>query len=372
MVAAVIGQNYTCTCTFKNQDGTPFEVVSPISYKVFAFNDALITENTATQDLENASIWYANFAIPENAPVPNDVNNEQYRIDWYAQGINERLQATQQFQVIGSAEPPVYDSTVLAMVGQPIEDTLITELPLQSYSLKIQDFGGNVLYTYTNPNPKSILRNNAYITSYSSGTAISNVTDKCMGYCPYIMTYEFTTTNGESQIEIHMLYIINSIAAILINNMRRYLDMARNYDLDVNLRLTEEDYIHFITVGLQRINGANPNTTTYTLCNFPTGFLYLLEKCAEVELLNAWYLAEGMRSFEFTGASVSLSVKRTEFIEKKMDEINSWLDNNLEKQKELMIRKGNSAGNLGIQMSSVMNGYSFRAPGQLRGLFRRW
>lgn len=372
MVAAVIGQNYTCTCTFKNQDGTPFEVVSPISYKVFAFNDALIIENTAVQDVENASIWYANFAIPENAPVPNDVNNEQYRIDWYAQGINERLQATQQFQVIGSAEPPVYDSTVLAMVGQPIEDTLITMQKLSAYTLTIQDVGGNVLHTFSNTHPVSVLRNNTYVTTYNSGTALPDVTDKCMGYCPYLLTYNFTLENGQTETEIHTLYVINSVAAILINNMRRYLDMARNYDLDVNLRLTEEDYIHFITVGLQRINGANPNTTTYTLCNFPMAFLYLLEKCAEVELLNAWYLAEGMRSFEFTGASVSLSVKRTEFIEKKMDEINSWLDNNLEKQKELMIRKGNSAGNLGVGLSSVTNGFSWRYPGQLRGLFRRW
>lgn len=372
MVAAVIGKNYTCTSTFVNKDNTPFEVTSPVTYDVTSFNGIHITSGSATQDINNPSIWYANFAIPENAPVPNDINNEQYRIDWYAEGLNERLQACQMFQVIGSAEPPVYDSTILCLVGQPIEDVLITSEPLLSYTMTIQDENGNLLHSYQQDDPQSTLRNNVYITKYNSGTPIPQVTDQCMGYCPYIVTYTFTTQSGRQEVEVHMLYIINSIAAILINNMRRYLDMARNYDLNVDLRLTEEDYIHFITVGLQRINGANPNTTEYTLCNFPKNFLYLLEKCATVELLNAWYLAEGMRSFEFTGASVSLNVDRTQYIEKKMDEINSWLDNNLEKQKELMIRKGNTAGNLGIALTSVTNGYSLRYPGQLRGLFRRY
>ena len=147
MVAAVIGKNYTTSATFMNEDKTPFEVTMPISFKVYAFDNTFILEGLANQDLKNPSIWYASFSIPEGAPVPDDVNNQQYRIDWFAQGENERLQASQQIQVISEAEPIPYDSTVLALLGQPIVDNLITPAPLANYSINIQDLNGKSYFT---------------------------------------------------------------------------------------------------------------------------------------------------------------------------------------------------------------------------------
>ena len=374
MVAAVIGKNYTTSATFMNEDKTPFEVTMPVSFKVYAFDNTFIVEGLANQDLKNPSIWYASFSIPEGAPVPDDVNNQQYRIDWFAQGENERLQASQQIQVISEAEPIPYDSTVLALLGQPIVDNLITPAPLANYSINIQDLNGKSYFTKMVRNPKFVLRNNNYITRVTTGTKVHGITDVCMGFAPFQAVYTLEFEDGQIENEIHMIYTVNNLATVLINNMRRYLDRARNWDIDEYLRLTEEDYIHFLTVGLQRINTAPPNITSYTMCNFPQAFLYVWEKCAEVELLNAMFLAEGMRGFEFTGASVTLNVNsRKEAIQTKMDEINGWLDNNLKATKELMIRSSNSAGNLGISISSVSNStYPLRYPGVLRGLLRRY
>ena len=373
MVAAVIGKNYTTSATFKNEDQTPFEVIQPINYKVYSFNNIFILENTATQDSKNPSIWYANFSIPEGSPVPNDINNEQYRIDWYAQGLTERLQASQQFQVIGTAEPPLYDSTVLALIGQPVVDQLLTMQPISRFSLILQDGEGNQKYTVTEDSPKSTLRNNTYITNFSSETPVPGVTDVCMGFIPFQLIYTIEYENGEKEFEIHNAYTVNAKAIALINNLRRYLDMVRNYDIIETLRLTEEDYIHFLTVGLQRINAANPNITNYTMCNYPMQFMYLWEMVSKWEILNSWFLAESMRSFNFTGASVTLdTTQRLSGIEKKMDEIGSWINDNLTKTKELMIRHSNTGGNLGVALTSVTNGYSPRYPGQLRGLYRRY
>ena len=68
MVAAVIGKNYTTSATFKNEDQTPFEVIQPINYRVYSFNNIFILENTATQmaltlPIRSAKLWYRMFLV---------------------------------------------------------------------------------------------------------------------------------------------------------------------------------------------------------------------------------------------------------------------------------------------------------------------
>ena len=79
-----------------------------------------------------------------------------------------------------------------------------------------------------------------------------------------------------------------------------------------------------------------------------------------------------MRAFEFTGASVTLNVDRTEYIKTKMDEIGNWLDNNLTKIKTLLTRQTSGNAALSIQISSVTNGFSRQMSGRfLNNLLRR-
>ena len=159
---------------------------------------------------------------------------------------------------------------------------------------------------------------------------------------------------------------------LIVNNMRRYLDKARNFDIDPSLRWTDAELIHFVTVGLNRFNIALPTVTNYTISNFPGNYIYVIEKCAEHEALNALYLAEGMRAFDFTGASVTLNMDRTSYIQTKMDEIGGWLDNNLTKIKTLLTRQTSGNAALSIQISSVTNGFSRRMSGRfLNNLLRR-
>lgn len=375
MTAAILGKNYTLTASFTNEDNTPFIVTSPVRYKIYSFNNIFIIEGAAIQNQNNPAEWIANFVIPSSAPVPTDVNNQQYYIDWYAENTSEpiknSMKAREYFQVLSTAEPLSYDSAIAITVGQPIRDTLITDLPLISCNISIRDMNDKEYWNQDILNPNSFFQNNAYITNFDSQTSIPLVTDQNMGLCPYLIMYNYKTEQGYNT-EVHTLYIVSGKAMLIVNNMRRYLDKARNYDIDPSLRWTDAELIHFVTVGLQRFNVAPPAITGYTISSFPNNYIYIIEKCAEHEALNALYLAEGMRAFNFTGASVTLEVDRTQYIQTKMDEINSWLENNLSKVKSLLIRQTNGSANLSIQLSSVTNGFSRQMSGRfLTNLLRR-
>ena len=371
MTAAIIGKNYVLSATFTNADGTPFTVSKPVTYKVFSFNEDFILEGSAIQSQTQPQEWYANIVIPEGAPVPNDMVNQQYHIDWYAENTippyNAQMKATEYFQVLNVAEPLSYDSAIALLVNQPFRDTLMTQFPVEEFEVSIMDENNKVYFSDKITNIQSSFANNCYVTNYDAGV-IKQVTDQQMGICPYLVTYNYKTAQG-IETEVHTLYMVSGKAMVVVNNMRRYLDKARNHDVDPSLRWTDVELIHFVVAGLNRFNVSAPTITGYTISNFPTNFIYLVEKCAEHEALNALYLAEGMRAFDFQGASVQLNVDRTQYLQTKMDEIGSWLDNNLEKSKALLIRTTQGNGLVGIGLSSLTNGRWFgNHPALLRAL----
>lgn len=361
MPAAIIGKNQTMFTVFQNQDGTPFVVSKPVMFKIYSYNDLFIVEGSALQSITQPDEWYASFAIPEGSPIPNDYVNEQYRIEWYAENTDSpvpiSMKALEYFQVLDTAEPLSYDSALALLIGQPLRDNLLTVLPIEEYEISIRNAEDNQIYFQKVTEPNSVLRNNCYVTSFDSVDAIYGATDRAMGICPYLIIYNYKTEQGW-ETEVHTLYIASAKAMIIANNMRRYMDKARNHDIDPSLRWTDVELIHFVVCGLNHFNVYAPSITNYTIGNFPQEFIYLIEKCAELEALNALYLAEGMRSFDFSGASVTLNVDRTEYIKVKMDEINSWLDKNLQKSKMLLIRRSNGSITVGVGLSSVTNGFS--------------
>lgn len=67
-------------------------------------------------------------------------------------------------------------------------------------------------------------------------------------------------------------------------------------------------------------------------------------QCAELGALEAQYLAEGEKAFDFSGSAISLNVDRTGFLETMASNIRSNLDNNLKPIKTVMIEKGYTSG----------------------------
>ena len=367
MIYAIIGQPFTVNAEFKNDDGTPFAVTTNVIYKVYDFNDTFILQGSAIQDSLLPTNWYANFTLPVTAPVPDDMSNQQYWIEFEALSPNLTIKSKLYFQVLSQAEPESHDSNIVILDKNPVIDTLITQFPITSYSVKITDEYDNQLYTATFDSPTSTLINNEYITQFNSNDFRLSAGE---GMFPYLVIYTYTMANGHTNTEIHPVYVMNSAMMLAVNDMRMYLDKARNYDIDPSLRWTDAELAHFLMSGLQRFNTANPSITGFNIMTYPKQMFYMLVKLAEYEALNALYLAEGMRSFSFSGASTTLEVNRTQYIQTKMDEIGRWIDSNLTNAKTLLMKRLYGAGVNGISLTSVTNriGYNWRSPMYIRML----
>ena len=66
--------------------------------------------------------------------------------------------------------------------------------------------------------------------------------------------------------------------------------------------------------------------------------------CSEMGALEAQYMAEGEKAFDFSGAAISLNVDRTGMLQTMIDSIKGNLDQNLKPIKQVMTQKGYTSG----------------------------
>lgn len=84
--------------------------------------------------------------------------------------------------------------------------------------------------------------------------------------------------------------------------------------------------------------------TSFTMTNAKGVIREYWLQCSELGALEAQYLAEGEKAFDFSGSAISLNVDRTGFLETMASNIRSNLDNNLKPIKTVMIEKGYTSG----------------------------
>ena len=65
---------------------------------------------------------------------------------------------------------------------------------------------------------------------------------------------------------------------------------------------------------------------------------------AEIAALQAQYMLEGEKAFQFQGAAISLDVDRTAAIDGMISKLQAQLDNELKAFKQNLIIKGNTSG----------------------------
>jgi len=96
--------------------------------------------------------------------------------------------------------------------------------------------------------------------------------------------------------------------------------------------------------GADEFNGAYGQFSSFTMTNALGVVREYWLLCAEKYALQAQYLAEGMKAFNFQGAAISLDVDRTGFLETMIGNIQTQLDNELKLVKQNLIIKGNTTG----------------------------
>ncbi len=108
--------------------------------------------------------------------------------------------------------------------------------------------------------------------------------------------------------------------------------------------------------GMDRFNGAYGLFTNFTMTNAKGAIREFWLMFTEYMAIQAQYLAEGEKAFDYTGAAISLNVDRTQYLDSLANSIKSELDNELKPLKENLIRKGNTSGDGSSDVTAAVRG----------------
>lgn len=363
VVSVTRGQPATAEVFFRNPDQTPFAGNTPARYTVLDFKNNLVVQGNATQDMTNASHWLATFTIPLSAPV-SDIN-QNYAVLWYIANSTNSMSAIEYFKVISDVDliPPFEEAQLLmdglgdgAIPGQSTvyTDTLVLNTnKLESLSVTLRTVTDSTLFSYTSIPlvPSAIVNGKYYYCINSTDATVDNLTGNPvgpgpvpglvaanMGVCPYFAYWQYQIQGQPPQLEIHPIYVINGVAVMLMNDIRRQLDAIRNEDMITQLRWTDIRLFHFALQGIQTINESKPTITGWTLRSLPTQFYHLANQAGCLEAVKSQYIAEGYTTFDMQGAAVQMNADRTQYLQSMISQYEGYLNNTLIATKRAYVR----------------------------------
>lgn len=373
---SVRGQSSSAEVYFKDSLGNTILPLSPCTYEVRDYNNNLVMSGSATQDPLDTSHWTATFTIPTSAPVGEAGN--KYQIKWSLTSTTNQVHVSvEYFLLVAEGEPPPRELSVTMLSYANFVDMFGTSLVPTALTVEIHDIYDNVWMaptvptSFTDETPRFI--GDMLYYDFDSGYPISNLVAGYDGIYPAFAIWKYDLPGNPGQIEVHPIYVLNSKAFNYINNVRRIVDKARNQDIDPSLSFTDAEIAHYVLSGLARINVSKPQATIFNINTLPDPMSMLLTKAAAFEALDAWYLAEGMKAFNFTGQSVTLEIDRTQYIQTIKDGINTWLEEQIPLAKKVWARSGSgSRYGMGALSVSMWSGTSlpYAVPNQFMSNFR--
>lgn len=180
---------------------------------------------------------------------------------------------------------------------------------------------------------------------YFSG--VVNTAGLMTSLVPYTVIWKYWASTNTALIyqETTELYVVNASIMSAVNDVRAKINKSHTTLYGTpDLLYTNPTVMTWLRRGADAFNGAYGQFTSFTFINAlgPIREFWLL--CAEKAALEAQYLGEGEKAFQFQGAAITLDVDRTQYIDNAISKIQSQLDNELKAIKVNLIVKGNTSG----------------------------
>ena len=127
-----------------------------------------------------------------------------------------------------------------------------------------------------------------------------------------------------------------------LKDLRNYLDrLNRDVRLD-GLKFEDPDYLHWLEMGRDKFNAAVLTDFSMTGATGPIRSLWLA--CSQHEALRTRYLEEGLTSFSYNGAAVTLDVDTASVLDSHASNLESQIQEVAQRLKINLAQKGIVAG----------------------------
>ncbi len=240
-------------------------------------------------------------------------------------------------QVLGFPDMQVGAVDSIEMLGDPATLSLVTEQLYQNYVLEIRQ-SGNLLASMPIVNPERVV----------AGYYVAGVVDtsQLVATCiPYTIVWKFWNNPQQIFRESAALWIVTDSMIQAIEDAKSKINKARQTLYGTpDSQFPSTEVMKWLRRGMDTFNGAYGVFTSFTMTNAMGVVREFWLLCAEKAALEAQYLMEGEKAFNFSGAEISLDVDRTQYLDNAASKIQQVLDNELKPIKQNLVIKGNTSG----------------------------
>ena len=197
---------------------------------------------------------------------------------------------------------------------------------------------------------------------------------------PYMISWKYKNAIGPSYRDTGQLFVVNASILRAVKLVESMVSKARTTLMGFQDELFSVPVIvAMLGRGRDTFNGAGGYFTTFNMTNADGQIRELWLKYTEVQLLQAQYLLEGEKAYNFSGQAITLDVDRTAYYQSLAGDIKTAADADAKTVKQnLMIKgitggdgslrganRGGSSGPIGISIGPA-TAYGYGGGGMLR------
>lgn len=298
------------------------------SGNAFAYN----IKNTA-----NGSVVIARsvVSVPSNIPQSLDAG---YQLRYTLQLADGSISYSyESLRVTGFPEMQLGAVDSMEMQGDLATLSLVTADLYVNYVLEIRK-DGELLASMPVGNPERVA--NGYFIG-----GVVDTTNLPVSCEPYQIIWKYWTNPAQTFREAAALWIVNDSIIQAVEDVKSKVNKARQtlYGTD-DSQFPGTEVMKWLRRGMDLFNGAYGQFTFFTMTKAKGVVREFWLLCAEKAALDAQYLMEGEKAFNFQGANISLDVDRTQYLDNMAGKIQGQLDNELKPIKVNLIIKGQTKG----------------------------
>lgn len=240
-------------------------------------------------------------------------------------------------QIIGLVDTQIGTTDSVELQGDKATLSLVTQELYKNYALEIyrsNKLAGSMALGSPDRVASGYFSAGTFDTS---GLPVSLV--------PYDVVWKFWNYEGQVFRETSAMWIINPSIARAIDDVKSKVNKARHTLFGTpDSQYTSLEVLKWLRRGMDMFNAAYGVLTGFTMTNALGGVREFWLMCAEKAALEAQYGLEVEKSFNFSGAAISLDVDRTGQLESMISRIQGILDSELKPFKQNLIIKGATGG----------------------------
>ncbi len=269
--------------------------------------------------------------------VPASIPHQNYQLRYTLYLGTGVAYNSEQVTVYGFPEIALGTQDSVELQGDQATLSLVTESLYQNYVLEVY-FNNSLLASMSLTNPERIA-NGYYIAGTVDTTALVTT------LLPYQVVFKYWNVPAQTYRETAALWVVNPSILQAVEDVKSKVNKARQTLYGTpDSQFPTTEILKWLRRGMDAFNGAYGVFTSFTMTNAMGGVreFWCLE--AEKMALEAQYLMEGEKAFNFSGAAVTLDVDRTSFLDNMASKIQSQLDQELKPFKQNLVIKGNTTG----------------------------